>query len=101
MNNENKELEGMEEFDGLITLTDDEGNEVNFEFLDVIEYAGGEYLVITPAEESEEDFGEVVILKIETDGQGGEEYYGLEDEELINAVFEVFKDKWKDEMDFE
>ena len=54
----------MDEMDNegtLITLEDEEGNEVEFEFLDVIEYEGEEFIVLI---ENDEDADEVVILKI-------------------------------------
>ena len=53
-----------EELDNIIVLNDEEGNEVEFEFLDLIEYEGEEYVVLLPNEE-EDDAGEVLILKLE------------------------------------
>ena len=53
-----------EEMDNIIVLNDEEGNEVEFEFLDLIEYEGEEYVVLLPAEETD-DAGEVVILQVE------------------------------------
>ena len=53
-------------------------------------------------EEGEEEDGEVVILKLEdTDEDSDEEsYVGVEDEEILNKVFEIFKEKYKDEFNF-
>jgi uncharacterized protein YrzB (UPF0473 family) len=48
----------------IIILNDEKGNEVKFEFLDLIEHEGDEYVVLLPVEESDEA-GEVVILKLE------------------------------------
>ena len=53
-----------EELDNIVVLNDEEGNEVEFEFLDLIEYEGEEYVVLLPVEEAD-DAGEVVILKVE------------------------------------
>ena len=54
------------EEENIIVLNDENGNEVRFEFLDLIEYDGEEYVVLLPVvEEGEEDSGEVVILKLE------------------------------------
>ena len=89
-----------EELDNIIILNDEEGNEVEFEFLDLIEYDGEEYVVLLPVEESE-DAGEVVILKLEdTDSEEEESYVSVEDEEDIKKVFDMFKDKFKDEFNF-
>ena len=48
-----------------------------------------------------EEAGEVVILKVEdTDSEDEESYVGVEDQEVLNAVFAIFKDKFKDEFNF-
>lgn len=89
-----------EELDNIITLNDEEGNEVKFEFLDLIEYGGEEYVILLPVNE-QEDADEVVILKVEdTDSEDEESYVGVEDQEILNAVFAIFKDKFKDEFNF-
>ena len=43
-----------EEVDNIIVLNDEEGNEVQFEFLDLIDFEGEEYVVLLPAEETED-----------------------------------------------
>ena len=98
--------ENNEELDNVITLKDEEGNDVNFEFLDLIEYEGEEYVILLPMQEVEEDAepDEVVILQIEKNGENAnsdeETYISVEDENVLNAVFEIFKDKFKDEFNF-
>ena len=93
-----------EEFDNIVVLNDEEGNEVKFEFLDLVELDDEEYVVLLPVtEEGEEEEGEVVILKVEdTDDEDAEEesYVSIEDEEVLNKVFEIFKEKFKDDFDF-
>ncbi len=92
-----------EELDNLVILNDEEGNEVKFEFLDLVELDEEEYVVLLPMdEEGEEDEGEVVILKVEdTDDDSEEEsYVSVEDDETLNKVFEIFKEKFKDDFDF-
>ena len=90
-----------EELDNIIVLNDENGEEVKFEFLDLVELDGEEYVVLLPADESDEEEGEVVILKVEdTDDVEEESYVGVEDEETLNKVFEIFKEKFKDEFDF-
>ena len=89
-----------EELDNIIVLNDEEGKEVKFEFLDLIEYENEEYVILLPADE-EEDSDEVVILKVEdTDSEEEESYVSVDDEEVLNKVFEIFKEKFKDEFDF-
>lgn len=92
-----------EELDNIIRLNDEEGNEVQFEFLDLVELDNEEYVVLLPVtDEGEEEEGEVVILKLEdTDDETEEEsYVGVEDEEILNKVFSIFKEKYKDEFNF-
>ena len=90
-----------EELDNIIVLNDENGEEVPFEFLDLIELEGEEYVVLLPVEEDEEDAGEVVILKVEdTESEEEESYVSVEDEDTLNKVFEMFKEKFKDEFNF-
>ena len=99
----NENYEG-EELDNIVILNDEDGNEVKFEFLDLVELDEEEYVVLLPvSEEGEEEEGEVVILKVEdNDDPDSEEesYVSIEDEEILNKVFEIFKEKFKDDFDF-
>lgn len=89
-----------EELDNIIILNDEEGNEAEFEFLDLIEYEGEEYVVLLPVEEAD-DAGEVVILKLEdTESEDEESYVSVDDEDTLNKVFEIFKEKFKDDFNF-
>ena len=90
-----------EELDNMIVLNDEDGNEVNFEFLDLVELDGEEYVILLPTDQDEEEAGEVVILQVEdTDSEEEESYISVENEEVLNKVFEIFKEKFKDEFDF-
>lgn len=100
----NKKVENEnegEELDNILVLNDEEGNEVEFEFLDLIEYEGEEYVVLLPVDEEEtEEPGEVVILKLEDTESEEESYVSVEDENVLNKVFEKFKEKFEDEFNF-
>lgn len=87
-----------EEEEGVLLLTDENGDEIAFEYLDCIEYEGKEYLVLMPMEE---DNGEVVILEVEPVDEENENYLAIEDEALLNTIFEIFKEKFKDQLEFE
>lgn len=89
--------ENFEELDNIIVLNDDEGNEIEFEFLDLVEYNSNEYVVLLPADD---DADEVVILQVEDASEDTESYTSVDDEETLTAVFEIFKDKFKDEFNF-
>ena len=92
-----------EDLTNLIPLIDEKGNEIQFEFLDLIEYESEQYAILLPVEEDEESEGEVVILKVEDSEDDSEEetYVSVDDEEILNNVFELFKEKFKDEFNFE
>ena len=103
LNNEIPENIEGEEVDNIVILNDEEGNEVQFEFLDLIEYNEEEYVILLPVEDEEEaeEPGEVVILKLEdTENEDEESYVSVEDEDILNAVFEKFKEKFKDDFNF-
>ena len=86
-----------EEETNLITLTDENGNDVEFEYLDCIDYEGKEYLVLIP---NEEDAEEIVILEIEPVDEETENYIAVESEETLNAVYAIFKERFKDVLTF-
>ena len=91
-----------EELNNIIILSDENGEDVEFEFLDLIEYDSEEYIVLLPvAEEDEEEDGQVVILKVEsTENEDEESYVSVDDEDVLNEVFQIFKEKFKDEFNF-
>ena len=95
---ENEEILQEEEQSNILTLTDENGVDVDFEYLDCIEYEGVEYLVLMP--EGDES-GELVILAVEPVDEDMENYLAVEDEAILNAVFAIFKDKYKDVFTFE
>lgn len=84
-----------EELDNIIEMTDEDGNEVSFEFLDLIEYEGKEYVFLC-----EPDGNEVIILEVHAISEDEEEYVAVEDEQVLEAVYNVFKEKYKDEFNF-
>ena len=96
MENENMEL--MEEEASILTLTDENGENVDFEYLDCIGLDGVEYLVLLPADAVET---EIVILQVEPVDEENENYLSVDDEGVLNAVYNIFKEKYKDILTFE
>ena len=94
---ENENMVPEEEV-SILTLTDENGNDVDFEYLDCIEYQGKEYLVLLPADE---EATEVVILEVEPVDEETENYLSVGDEGILNAVYGIFKEKYKDVLIFE
>lgn len=93
---ENENLVAEEEEVSILTLTDENGVDTNFEYLDCIELDGTEYLVLMP-----EDSDELVILQVEPVDEETENYLAVEDEGVLNAVFQIFKEKFQDVLEFE
>ena len=94
---ENEEIL-QEEEESTLVLTDENGVDQEFEYLDCIEYEGKEYLVLMPADELET---EIVILEVEPVDEENENYLAVEDEAVLNAVYEMFKEKFQDVLTFE
>lgn len=94
---EEKDLIAEEETN-FITLTDENGVEAEFEFMECIEYQGKEYLVLLPADE---ESAEVVILEVVPVDEETEDYVSVEDLEILEAVYAIFKDHFKDVLTFE
>ena len=94
---ENNEILEQEEM-SILSLTDENGVEQNFEYLDVIEYEGKEYLFLQPVEDEEDG---IVILEIEPVDEENENYLAIEDMELLEKLYEMFKEKFADYFIFE
>lgn len=86
--------------ENIISLTDEAGVETDFELLDLISYEHEEFVVLLPVEDSDEP-GEVVILKlVSSEDDETEEYVSVDNDQTLEAVFEVFKAKFADEFNF-
>ena len=92
----------QEEYTNVITLTDSDGSDVDFEVLDIEPYKEHEYVVMLPVDD-ESDSPEAVILELLEAEEDNEEdmLQGVDDEEILNAVFNLFMEKNADEFQFE
>jgi uncharacterized protein YrzB (UPF0473 family) len=93
-----EEILQEEEQSNILTLTDENGVDTDFEYLDCIEYEGTEYLVLMPADEAAT---EIVILAVEPVDEETENYLSVADENILNAVYGIFKERFKDILTFE
>ena len=84
-----------------ITIVDEDGTEYELEVLSTLEYDGNTYLAVIPAGESAEDFQmEVSILKsVEEDGESI--LCAIEDEQELQAVYDLIMDSLYEEEDTE
>lgn len=88
------------ENDAIITLYDEDGNPVDFEFLDLIMLRGEEYVVLL-GDAGESD--EVTILRLDSEDDADEDldYSGVEEEGVLSEVFEIFRQRNADRFNFE
>lgn len=85
------------ERDEIITLTDEDGKEINFVVVDGVEYNGKDYLALVEEEHFEDDECEFTILRVdETEGDDCM-LSSIEDEEEFNAVLRLLEEKLDDE----
>lgn len=90
-----------EEFgNDIVTLTDDEGNELVLEHLDTVEYNGMTYLAFIPEEMSVEDSYELIIMKVEQEN-GEEMLVTLDDEDELAEMFQIFSERLEDTFEEE
>jgi uncharacterized protein YrzB (UPF0473 family) len=87
----------MEEEESILTLTDENGVDMEFEYLDCIQYQGKEYLILMPLDE---ESAEIVILEIQPVDEENENYVAVEDEAILDAVYAIFKERYKDVLNF-
>ena len=96
----NREIENNEneEYDPEIyTLTDEEGNELNFSLLGTLEHEGNVYKALIPVDENgEEESEEYVILKCGIDDDGEEIMETIEDDEEFDRIADIFDDEFAD-----
>ena len=82
----------------VFTLTDEEGNESDFEFIGKIELGDNTYVALVPVDGDEEEY---VILKVDTD-ENGEEYLStIEDDEEFDKAADAFEDEFMSEIDYD
>lgn len=94
---ENEELL-QEEESATLTLTDENGVDTDFEYLDCIEYNGKEYLILLPLDDEESG---IVILEVEPVDEENENYLSVQDTAVLDAVYGIFKERYQDVLQFE
>lgn len=75
----------------IYTLTDEDGNDAEFELLAELEDNGITYLAMAPLDETAEE-GEYVILKVEVDENNEETVVSIEDDDEFERIADMFDD---------
>ena len=99
-------MENQDYEQNLLTLTDEEGQEHEFEIVDTMDLDGERYMALVPVfadpQDSLEDSGELVILKVVPDDENGEELLQtIEDDDEFNRVADLFMERLEDYFEFE
>ncbi len=81
-----------------VVLTDEEGNEQEFEHLSTLEHNGNTYCAFIPAEMSLSEEAEVVILRLENEGTDDEVLVSIDDAAEEEEMFNLFLDELEDEF---
>ena len=88
----------------VIELYDEAGESVKFEHLDTIELDGAKYVVITPlneeAEVGDEIESDVYIMLVATTDDGEEVLEMIEDDSIVEKIFEEFKKRSGSDYEF-
>ena len=100
--NENNNIPQNEEEINIVTLTDEDGNEIDFEFIGDAEIDGVVYFAVTPAgvQENNEGIIEYTLLKLVEDEEG-ETYVTIDDEDEFDKVAGFFDDMFDSEQDYD
>ena len=102
--NDNKNMEPQNaEESNIITLTDEDGKEIDFEVIGDAEIEGVVYYAMTPAgaQENNEGIIEYVLLKLEKDEDGEEVFVTVDDEDEFDKVADFFDDLFDSEEDYD
>jgi len=80
-----------EDNDEVITLTDDDGVDTDFYQIACIEHNGEYYAILQPADALDDfDEDEVAIFKIEEEDEENDLFVPVQDEKLLDALFEEY-----------
>lgn len=85
------------------TLTDEDGNEIEFELVGSAEIDGVEYFAMVPtdSESAEDGMVEYVVLKKEKDADGEEMFVTIDDDDEFDKVADYFDDMFDSEEDYD
>lgn len=103
MSENKKDMELTEEEALFCTLTDEDGNEIDFEVIGEAEIDGTVYYAMEPVDAEQADDGviEYVLLKRVTDENGEDMFETIDDEAEFDKVAAYFDDLFDSEADYD
>ena len=87
----------------LMTLEDEDGNEVTFEVIDALDHKGVHYLAVVEYAENEEDLNEDALRAVLSVGEDDEGEYldVVEDDAVLMEVSKLFEQRLSEDYDIE
>ena len=95
-----KNIEETEFDDDKVILEDEEGNVLEFQFLELVMVDDVPYAVLMPVDDPDGELG-VVIVEVVDLGKDSEHYDAVTDDVLNERIFEQFRKEFADKYDFE
>ena len=83
----------------IFTLTDEEGNESQFELIGNLDIGDNTYVALIPLENNDAD--EYVVLRVEKDENGEEVLVTIDDDDEFDLVADTFEDQFRAEFDYD
>ncbi|MBQ7383407.1 MAG: DUF1292 domain-containing protein [Clostridia bacterium] len=87
----------------IFTLTDEDGNEIEFEMIGQCELNGQKYFAMIPVEDDENSDGDICeygILKLVVEN-GEEMFVSVDDDDELDDVADYFDDLFSSEIDYD
>ena len=97
--NQNEEMD-LEQEEMTVTLTLDDGSEVECVVLTIFEAGDCDYIALLPTEGAEADEGEVYLYRYEEDADGNPSLDNIEDDDEYEVVADAF-DELLDDQEFD
>ncbi len=87
-----EDIKNQEELndDEIMVLVDDDGQEVEFHHIATLDYKDEWYIYLQPLDLGEMDEDEMLIFKIEADEEGNDLFMPVEDEDLLDKLYEEY-----------
>ena len=98
MSEKEKNLHDEEEEVEIVTLSDEDGNETDFQILQVLEIEDGEYYALLPDKEDAEEY---YIVRGETDEKGEKILSTIDDDDEFEKISDIFNDMFFGEINYD
>lgn len=84
------------DIDKVVVLSDDNGNEIEIEYIDSAEYQGKMYAMFMPLENDDD---EVVIMQYDNQSDEYDSFIPVTDQKICDGVYDILREKYKEQLD--